>query len=89
MSQTLRYCHGCNEKFAVHEDGDSCPRCSQRLSPLATAPTAEVFLTANVQHDSLVEAGIEHDHEEHPGSHFDINDRYGPVIDKLARALTS
>jgi len=63
MSQTLRYCHGCNEKFAVHEDGDSCPRCSQRLSPLATAPTAEVFLTANVQHDSLVEAGIEHDHE--------------------------
>ena len=37
----------------------------------------------------LTELGIEHDHEEHPGSHFDINDRYGPVIDKLARALTS
>jgi len=33
--------------------------------------------------------GIAHDHEEHPGSHFDINDRYPPLIDKLARALTA
>lgn len=33
--------------------------------------------------------GIPHDHVEHPGSHFDINDRYPPLIDKLARALAA
>lgn len=32
--------------------------------------------------------GIEHKHIEHPGSHFDINDRYPPAIDAVARALT-
>lgn len=35
----------------------------------------------------LTELDIPHDHVEHPGSHFDINDRYPPAIDKLARAL--
>lgn len=35
----------------------------------------------------LTELKIPHDHIEHPGSHFDINDRYPPAIDKLARAL--
>ena len=35
----------------------------------------------------LTDLGIAHDHVEHAGSHFDINHRYPPAIDKLARAL--
>jgi S-formylglutathione hydrolase FrmB len=31
--------------------------------------------------------GVPHDHIEHPGSHFDINDRYPPLIHKLASSL--
>ena len=37
--------------------------------------------------DKLTDLGVPHDHIEHAGSHFDINDRYPPLIDKLARAL--
>ncbi|MDF1800668.1 MAG: alpha/beta hydrolase-fold protein [Planctomycetota bacterium] len=38
-------------------------------------------------HGRLDALGIPHDHVEHPGSHFDINDRYPPLISKVARAL--
>ena len=39
-------------------------------------------------HGRLDALGIPHDHVEHSGSHFDINDRYPPLISKVARALT-
>jgi serine/threonine-protein kinase len=48
MLKTLRYCHGCNEKFATERSDGICPVCDQRLASLAEAPTAEVLLTANV-----------------------------------------
>lgn len=35
----------------------------------------------------LRQLDIAHDHVEHEGSHFDINHRYPPAIDKLARVL--
>lgn len=37
----------------------------------------------------LEELNIPHEHIEHEGSHFDINDRYPPAIDMVARALRS
>jgi S-formylglutathione hydrolase FrmB len=39
--------------------------------------------------EKLDAAGVQHDHVEHGGSHFDINDRYPPLIHKLASALTA
>ena len=35
-TQTVLYCHGCNEKFAVTVDERGCPQCGQTLAPLAT-----------------------------------------------------
>jgi serine/threonine-protein kinase len=37
--QTVLYCHGCNEKFAVSGGEHGCPQCGQTLAPLAAAPT--------------------------------------------------
>jgi enterochelin esterase family protein len=37
----------------------------------------------------LDELDIPHQHIEHEGSHFDINDRYPPAIDAVARALAN
>jgi serine/threonine-protein kinase len=42
MPQTVLFCHGCNEKFAVSESDPACPHCGQTLLGLAEAPTAEL-----------------------------------------------
>src|SRR5262245_27256439 len=42
MSQTVLFCHGCNEKFAVSESNPACPHCGQTLLGLAEAPTADL-----------------------------------------------
>ena len=39
--QTVLFCHGCNEKFAVTADERGCPQCGQTLAPLSDAPTQE------------------------------------------------
>jgi serine/threonine-protein kinase len=41
MFQTVLFCHGCNEKFAVQEGDRLCPHCGQTLAALADAPTQE------------------------------------------------
>jgi hypothetical protein len=42
MSQTVMFCHGCNEKFAVPLDSRTCPQCGQTLDGLSDAPTLDL-----------------------------------------------
>jgi serine/threonine-protein kinase len=42
MSQTVLFCHCCNEKFAVSESDPACPHCGQTLLGLSEAPTADL-----------------------------------------------
>ena len=39
MPQTVLFCPGCNEKFAVPELEPCCPQCGETMSSLADAPT--------------------------------------------------
>lgn len=39
MAQTVLFCGGCNEKFAVPDVEPRCPQCGQQMSSLADAPT--------------------------------------------------
>ena len=43
MAQTVLFCSGCNEKFAVPEAAPICPQCGQPMSNLADAPTVALF----------------------------------------------
>jgi serine/threonine-protein kinase len=64
MLQTVLFCHGCNEKFAVPEDQAACPQCGQTMAPLIDAPTLDysdlqargtcVACEAPEEHDDLV-----------------------------------
>ena len=66
MSQTVLFCHCCNEKFAVSESDPACPHCGQTLLTLADAPTADLsdvrergtcitgFTDSHEQEDKLV-----------------------------------
>jgi serine/threonine-protein kinase len=64
MLQTVLFCHGCNEKFAVPEEQQACPQCGQTMAPLIDAPTLDfsdlqargtcVACEAPEEHDDLV-----------------------------------
>ncbi len=41
QTQTVLFCHGCNEKFAVAADEHACPQCGLTLAMLAEAPTQD------------------------------------------------
>lgn len=43
MTQTVLFCPGCNEKFAVPDSEPCCPQCGETMSSLADAPTLAVF----------------------------------------------
>ena len=43
MAQTVLFCGGCNEKFAVPDVEPCCPQCGQHMSSLSDAPTVALI----------------------------------------------